>query len=313
MEGKVVHVSVPGSTANLGPGFDTLGMALNLYVQIEMRLADELSIELHGDNMEGIPTDETNLIYQVAQQVFERAGAEPHPLHIAMKSDIPLARGLGSSAAAIVGGMVAANALIGHPLSKDELFQMAAALEKHPDNAGASLFGGIVAARWDGTRADYIRIDPDPRLQLLAAVPDFHLATDDARKLIPQQIDLQDAVYNISHSSLLVAALCTGRLDMISAAMKDRLHQPHRAAKIPGMQKILQHACDQGALGAALSGAGPTLIAFVDQNSPDKEKLEQFMIRSFHEASVSASTMWLVPDAQGARVMEIKTPQLLTS
>lgn len=312
MSEKIVHVTVPGSTANLGPGFDTLGMALNIYAQIEMRIADDTVIEMHGNNMDGIPNDESNLVYQVAQQVFRKAGAQSHPLHISMQSDIPLTRGLGSSAAAIVGGMAAANALIGYPLSDEEIFQMATELEKHPDNVGASMFGGIVVARWDGERADYIRIEPDARLQLLAAVPQFHLATEKARGMLPQRIEMQDAVYNISHSSLLVAALCTGRLDMIGPSMKDRLHQSHRASMIPGMQYILQEACHHGALGVALSGAGPTLLAFVDKISTSKKELEQFMIQSFQDASVSASTMWLLPDTQGIRVTELTTPQLLT-
>lgn len=312
MTSKIVRVTVPGSTANLGPGFDTLGMAVNLYANIEMRLAEKTVIEMKDKEMENVPTDENNLIYQVAQMVFKQAGVQPSPLHIAVQSDIPLTRGLGSSAAAIVGGMAAANALIGYPLSDEDIFQLAVRLEKHPDNAGASLYGGIIVAQWDGKQADYIRLNPDPRLQLLAAVPQFELATNKARAALPERIDMKDAVYNIAHSSLLVAALCSGQLDMLASAMKDRLHQSYRAAMIPGMQRILAEAVNHGALGAALSGAGPTLLAFVDKHSANKMDLEQFMIRSFAEASVNVETMWLYPDEQGLRVTELHTPQLLS-
>src|SRR5665647_703742 len=155
-----VCVKVPASTANLGPGFDCLGMALDLYAWIEMDYAKETKIILHGEQMLGIPLDKSNLIYKVAQMVFAEAGVDHPELEIAMYSEIPLTRGLGSSASAIIGGMVAANALIGNVLSKDKIFQMATQLEKHPDNVGASLFGGIVVAFWDGLRAEYIRIAP---------------------------------------------------------------------------------------------------------------------------------------------------------
>src|SRR5690625_90491 len=143
MKHKAVKVQIPGSTANLGPGFDTLGMALTVYAHIEMRLAEQTVIELYGDEMDGVPTDETNLVYQTAQSVFKAAGVGSHPLHITIRSDIPMARGLGSSAAAIVGSLAAANALLAEPLSGDHLFQMAVQLEQHPDNVGASMFGGI--------------------------------------------------------------------------------------------------------------------------------------------------------------------------
>lgn len=313
MNEKIIHAAVPGSTANLGPGFDTLGMALNLYAQVEMRFAERLKIELVGDGLEGIPTDESNLVYQVAQMVFKKAGVQIQPLHIAIKSEVPSTRGLGSSAAAIVAGMGAANALIGYPLKDEDLFLMATALEDHPDNVGASLFGGIVVAQWDGKRADYIQIEPHANLQLLAAVPEFHLATEKARECLPKRIDLQDAVYNISHSSLLVAALCSGRLDLLGRAMKDRLHQSQRAALIPGMELIIREAGNYGALSVALSGAGPTLLAFVDKQSTEKKKLEQFMVESFQAASVKADTIWLQPDLKGLRITERQAPELLST
>jgi homoserine kinase len=290
---------VPASTANLGPGFDTLGMALSLYAWIEMSAAETTTFRLYGDQMQGIPTDKSNLLYKVAQLVFEEAGVSVPELDVAMYSDIPLARGLGSSASAIVGALVAANALIGSPLTVHKLFQLATKLEGHPDNVGASLFGGIVVSAWDGERADYVRLAPHAKLETLVAIPAFQLATEKARHALPSQISMADAVFNVGRSSLLVAALASGELGLIRHAMRDRLHQPYRAPLIPGMSAILEHAVEYGALGAALSGAGPTLIAFVDADSKSKSELEQFLLATLKQEGIEAETMWLKPAGEG--------------
>lgn len=298
-----VYVKVPASTANLGPGFDALGMALNLYAWIEMGVADRTEIRLYGDQMDGVPTDKSNLVYKVAQQVFEKAGVSHPELDIAMYSDIPLTRGLGSSASAIVGALVAANALIGSPLSDYELFQMASALEKHPDNVGASLFGGLTVAFWDGTRAEHIRVVPEDRLEVLVAIPRFQLATEKARNVLPAEVPMKDAVFNIGHASLLVAAFCTGRYDQIRHAMKDALHQPYRAPLVPGMSDILEQAEEHGALGIALSGAGPTLLALLDRESGRGAELERFLTDTLKRHGIEADTMRLKPCAEGATVL----------
>lgn len=300
---QAVRVRVPGSTANLGPGFDTLGMALSLYGWIEMRISDRPAFTIHGDELKGIPQDDSNLVYQVAQTVFREAGAAEVPLEISMYSEIPLTRGLGSSATAIVGGMVAANALIGNPLSADELFQLATRLEDHPDNVGASLFGGIVVANWDGHRAEHIRLEPDDRLELLALIPDFHLSTSDARNVLPREVSFKDAVANIGHSSLLVAALATGNLPMLRHALRDTLHQPYRAKLVPGMERILREASEHGALGAVLSGAGPTLLALVDEQDGNKAALERFMAETMRSENVDARMLWLKPERAGAQIL----------
>ncbi|MGG1515795.1 homoserine kinase [Paenibacillus oryzisoli] len=290
-----VRVKVPASTANLGPGFDSLGMALNLYAWIDMAVADRTTVELIGDQMNGIPTDKSNLIYKVAQMVFAEAGVSIPELSISMYSEIPLTRGLGSSASAIVGALAAANALIGSRFSTYELFQMASRLEKHPDNVGASLYGGIVVAFWDDERAESIRLEPDSRLDVLVAIPDFQLSTEKARGVMPTQVAMKDAVYNLSHSSLFVAALATGNLGMIRHAMKDRLHQPYRASLIPGMQTLLDESENYGALGVALSGAGPTMLALVDAQSDRKAELEAFLRGTLAKEGISAKLLWLKP------------------
>lgn len=298
-----VRVKIPASTANLGPGFDTLGMALSLYAWIEMKEAEQTVFHLYGDEMQGIPRDKSNLLYQVAQQVFERAGVQVPELEISMYSDIPLTRGLGSSATAIVGALAAANALIGSPLSKPELFDMATGIEDHPDNVGASLYGGIITAIWDGVHAECIRFDPPEDMEVLVVVPDFELQTSEARKVLPDHISRKDAVYNVSRASFLVGALASGRMDLIGNSMSDRLHQPYRAPLIPGMTRILEEAGNHGALGVALSGAGPTLLALVDRQQSRKNELEAFLLNTMRAEGINASAKWLLPDVEG--VVEI--------
>ncbi|PZE19988.1 homoserine kinase [Paenibacillus xerothermodurans] len=304
-----VCVKVPASTANLGPGFDTLGMALNLYAWIEMGVTDTTKIHLFGEQMDGIPTDKSNLIYEVAQMVFDKAGVAVPELEISMYSDIPLTRGLGSSAAAIVGALAAANALIGSPLSDDSLFQMATSLEQHPDNVGASLFGGLVVAFWDGNRAEYVRVEPDDRLEVLVAIPHFQLSTEKARNVLPREQSLENAVFNVGHSSVLVAALCTGRLDMLPRAMKDALHQPYRAPLVPGLSTILDEATEHGALGVALSGAGPTMLALVERGSGRKAELERFLRETLRREQIEATMLWLKPSSSGVELMTHFDPQ----
>lgn len=294
-----VRVKVPASTANLGPGFDTLGMALTLYAWIEMKPAEATVFHLHGENLDGLPTDKSNLLYKVAQSVFDEAGVSLPELEITMYSDIPLTRGLGSSASAIVGALYAANLLIGSPLSLGRLFNMATALEHHPDNVGASLYGGIITAVWDGAHAEALRIEPPEQLDVLVAIPDFQLSTSKAREVLPKQIGMRDAVYNISRASLLTAALTMGRLDLIKDAMRDRLHQPYRASLVPGMGRILEEATEHGALGTALSGAGPTLLALVDRTDNQSEELRSFLLGVLGNEGITARTLWLKPCTHG--------------
>ncbi|MFD2116462.1 homoserine kinase [Paenibacillus yanchengensis] len=301
-----VLVRVPASTANLGPGFDTLGMALSLYAWLEISVADTTTFEFYGEGNEELPKDKSNLIYKVAQMVFLEAGVAVPDLHIKFYSDIPLTRGLGSSATAIIAALIAANALIDSPLSDNRLFQIATALEGHPDNVGASMFGGIVVAAWDGEKAEYVKLTPPSQLTTLVVIPEFHLATEKARQVIPDELEMADAVFNVGRSSLLVAALATGQLQLLAHAMQDRLHQPYRTPLIPGMSHILEQSVQHGALGVALSGAGPTIITFVDRDlaATSKNQLERFLLETLSEQNITASTHWLDPCNNGSVVMK---------
>ena len=301
MRNGKVTVKVPASTANLGPGFDTLGMAFQLYTTISFEVADETIIRLHGSNLEGIPTDKTNLIYKVAQEVFEKAGKPVPELVIDVDSDVPLTRGLGSSASAIVGALVAANEVAGKPFTTDELFGMATAREGHPDNVGASLYGGIIVALMDGSDVPYVRLPVPEHLGALVVIPDFMLSTEKSRDVLPSMYSRRDVVHTSSHTGVLVAALATGQLGLLKSAMKDVLHQPYRVPLVPGLETIIEEAPKYGALGAALSGAGPTIIALVDRRHSNAE-LEAFMVRTLAVRGMSCTVMNLMPDTHGVQV-----------
>ncbi|GED71007.1 homoserine kinase [Brevibacillus reuszeri] len=304
MMSSVVKVTIPASTANLGPGFDALGMAFQLYSIVEMAVSDKTKIVLEGKELQGTPADKSNLLYQVAAGLFQDAGQPVPELSIRAASDAPLTRGLGSSAAAIVGALVAANHLAGEPFTREQLFAKASQMEGHPDNVGASMFGGIVVATMpdqDGASIPYVKLPVPKGLQTLVVIPEFPLSTEKARKVLPQVYSKQDVVYNVGHSSLLVAALAQGRLDLMGQAMADRLHQPYRAELVPGLKDILDNATDHGAVGAALSGAGPTILCFF-QTEEEAARLREFVDRVMNGHDISYRIMILQPDEHGVQV-----------
>lgn len=301
MENGKVKVKVPASTANLGPGFDTIGMAFRLYTTLTFEVADATDIRLHGPNLSGIPTDKSNLIYQIAARIFEKAGLVVPELIIDVTSDIPLTRGLGSSASAIVGALVAANELAGKPFTMDELYQMATEEDGHPDNVGASFFGGVVVALMEADHVPYVRLPVPEHLEAMVVIPKFMLSTEKARGVLPSMYSRQDVVYTASHTGVLVGALATGNLSLLRMAMKDVLHQPYRVPLVPGLDKILAEAYEHGALGAALSGAGPTIIALVDKRE-STDALQQFMVQTLAEHDIDCTVMRLVPDEAGVQV-----------
>ncbi|MGN7468461.1 homoserine kinase [Brevibacillus sp. SAFN-007a] len=304
MSGQRVKVTIPASTANLGPGFDAVGMAFQLYSVVEMEISERTTVELVGKELQGTPADKSNLLYQVAAGLFAEAGLAVPGLAIRASSEAPLTRGLGSSAAAIVGALVAANQLAGEPFTREELFDRATALEGHPDNVGAAMFGGIIVATMPqeaGETVPYVRFTPPVGLQALAIIPDFMLETQKARHVLPQVYSKEDVVYNVGHSSLLVAALAQGRLDLMGRAMSDRLHQPYRAKLVPGLTEILEKATEHGAIGAALSGAGPTILCFFSSEE-EKRQLSAFVDRVMNGHGIAYRELILQPDDNGVQV-----------
>lgn len=299
----MVRVQVPATTANLGPGFDTLGMALKLFNIIEMEESGiGLQIDIEGDGAEQIPRDAANIVYIAAGRVFKAAGYTPKGLRIKIINNIPLARGLGSSASAIVGGLVAANILSGSKLDEHELMNLAADIEGHPDNVAPALIGGIVVTAQSEGEVKYTKIDPPAKLKCVVAVPDFTLPTKLAREVLPQSVSMGDAIFNIGRTALLVAALIKKDLNMLSTAMDDRLHQPYRANLVPGMKKVFAAAKLAGARGIVLSGAGPTLIAFCDVNT---NLIATVMKDTFLQSGIQAKVMELEPNPVGAVAFEV--------
>ena len=297
----MVRVQVPATTANLGPAFDAVGMALQLYNVVEMtEIPAGLVIEVEGQGADIIPQDETNLVYQMARATFDWVGYRHKGLRIKLINNIPVSSGLGSSAAAIIGGIVAADIIAGEKLTTSELLVLANAREGHPDNVAAALMGGVVVAVAQGNTVESFRFTPPQGLRAVVAVPQFPMSTKTARSLLPSGVSFQDAVFNVGRTALLVASLAKGNLDGLSLGTEDRLHQPYRSHLIPGMSEVLTAVRKAGAKGVALSGAGPTLIAF----TAGKEAEVACTMRDTWAAhGVQAEVMVLDPDQQGARVI----------
>ncbi|AWN23469.1 homoserine kinase [Deinococcus irradiatisoli] len=258
------EVRSPASSANLGPGFDSLGLSVPLYTTLRVTSQERTEIVPLGPDLAGTPADESNYVYQAMRLSARRAGQALPPARIEIETEVPLARGLGSSAAALVAGIVAGNELLGRPLDSATLLDVAAREEGHPDNVAPALYGGIVVATLDKLGTHHVRLDPPAHLGVTVLIPDFELSTSKARAVLPTEYSRADAVHALSHSALLAAALATGRLDLLQHAMQDYIHQIWRAPLVPGLSDILESAYQHGALGAALSGAGPTVLCFHD-------------------------------------------------
>ena len=264
-------VRVPATSANMGAGFDCMGIALDIYNTVEVHeIPEGLIIENHGRDADLITKDGTNLIYRAMERVFRQTGFVPTGLKIISYNDIPVARGLGSSAASTAAGLLLANAFIGEKLDMKRIIELGTALEGHPDNIVPALIGGMTLSyAQDTSTVGYIKLDFPEKLRMLVMVPDFLLSTAMARKVLPRQVELGNAVFNVSRAALMVAALTAGELDHLKYAVQDKLHQPYREKLIPGMQEVFQQAYNAGARGVFLSGAGSTLIALVDADNND--------------------------------------------
>jgi len=294
-----VSVSVPASTSNLGPGFDCLGLALGLRNELSLELRDEKGpavVEVRGEGEKSLPRGETNLIVQAARLVLPRRS--PGRLYFRALNRVPLARGLGSSAAAAVAGLWAAAHLFGTlRRSEDELEKLAVSLEGHPDNVAPCVHGGLTASL-AGLGAQ--RLNLHPSLRAVVCVPAFELETKRARAVLPKSVPLADAVFNASRAILLGRALETGRTSHLAELMADRLHQPYRARLVPGLADALASAVKAGAAGAALSGSGPSVFAFVEAGVG--ARVGAAMVRAFARRRVKAKALALEIDRQGVRI-----------
>ena len=289
--GQKVVVDVPATTANLGPGFDCLGAALDLNNRFAMRRIEgggerfELIIEgSEGSHLRGGPE---NLVYRAAQRVWKAAGLEPVALEARVRLAVPPARGLGSSATAIVAGLMGANALVGEPLSKEKLLELAIDIEGHPDNVVPSLLGGLcMTAKAASQRWRVVRCEWTPSVKAGVAIPSIRLSTSEARRAMPKAIPVGDAVVNLGALTLLLQGLRTGNGDLISDGMHDRLHEPYRWRLIKGGDEVKQAAMDAGAWGCAISGAGPSVLALCEEDKGPA--VSRAMVKAWEAAGVAS-------------------------
>ena len=261
----MIKLQIPATSANLGAGFDALGLALSFYNTAEMEENDHLDIRSLDDTP--IPENERNLIYISAKDLYEVCGKELRGLTLRQTNAIPMARGLGSSSACIIAGLVGANKMLGEPLTKDDLVDLAAQIEGHPDNTAPALLGGIVTAVFDGRKVHWVKQEVYTRLKFAAIIPDFELKTEKARACLPKEVTHKDAVYNLSRAALFSASLLTGKFENLRTAVDDRLHQPYRMELIPGVREVFDIAYTHGAYAAYISGAGPTVMAIADESN----------------------------------------------
>lgn len=275
------RIKVPATTANLGPGFDCLGLALDWWNTIEVEtIARGLEIEIVQPRIRGgrerpapflgtdaLPRDASNLTIQAMRATFRAAKKQFPAIRVMMDCQIPIGRGLGSSAAAIVGGVVAANALLKNKFSKDELLVLAAKIEGHPDNVAPALLGGLVVSVQGKKELVAARLDVPRGLKGIVFVPNRALSTKVARGVLPKQVSRADAIFNASRTALWIAAIESRRWEWLEVATQDRLHQPYRAKLVRGLNRLFEAAMGAGARGVALSGAGPSVIAFSDRST----------------------------------------------
>ena len=299
---KDIQVSVPASSANLGPAFDCLGLALDLWNEARFEpVGDGLAVEISGEGESELATDEGNLIVKAFQLVYKEAGkASPTGLHIQCRNRIPLGSGLGSSSAAIAMGLSAANALLGKPFSLNGLLNMGAKLEGHADNLAAALFGGLVLAVEVDGRFETVPMEHAP-LHCVVVLPEIEHETQAARSRLPEKVALQDAVFNIGRATWLADALRKPDVDALRSTMQDRIHQASRLEHIPGGEEALEAAWESGAA-AALSGAGPGLIAIVEAGR--EKAVTEAMRAPFAQQGIPTRQYLLSSTQKGAHIVE---------
>ncbi|MBM3943012.1 MAG: homoserine kinase [SAR202 cluster bacterium] len=291
----------PATTANLGPGFDCLGMALDLWNELEL-VAPSASplVEVLGEGAGELPGDASNLVYRAISFLYGEAGVEVPALHLRCHNVVPLKRGLGSSAAAIASGLVAANALCGNPFGGKELLEMAATIEGHPDNVAAAVLGGLQLVVSEDRKLYSAPVNLPPTLHAVVYIPEFRMATSEARAVLPASYSRGDAVFNMGRAALLVLGMAANRLEYLNIATQDRLHQPYRQALFPAMKLLFQAARDAGALGVFLSGSGSTVLALTDGR---EMTVAYEMAEAARQAGIEGQVKITRPALEGAHVV----------
>jgi homoserine kinase len=301
-----VHVTIPATSANLGPGFDALGLALNLYNEVVVEIAARTTVILEGEGARRLPTGDKNVVLRALRLTYERVGRKPEEWAVRCVNRIPPARGLGSSAAAWVGGIAAANALLGSPLDRAGMLRLATEAEGHPDNVAAAIYGGLTVVGGDGDGVVALSLPVPSSLVWVALIPEITSSTAEARAVLPRTVPRADAVFNVQRVALLLASLQAGRIDTLGAALDDRLHQPYRRRLFPWMPAVIDAARRAGALGCVLSGAGPSLLA-VAPGATEGGAVATAMEESLAQARVRGTARALVVESQGVLTREETT------
>lgn len=258
----MIYVRVPATSANMGSGFDCLGIALGLYNTLRVSEIDS-GIVIYNNSKDFIPIGEKNLVYRSICRVFDEVGYAKKGIKIVQNSDIPVTRGLGSSSACIIGGMLAANVLSGRKLTYPEILTLAAEIEGHPDNVTPALFGGFCTSASENGKTLYSSTKLDPKLKSAVMIPDFYVSTRESRTSLPESVDLKSAAYNISRATLLTSLLISGKYDDLRYAVGDRLHQDFRKANVRYFDEIMEKSYEFGAKATYLSGSGPTMVSLL--------------------------------------------------
>jgi homoserine kinase len=301
-----VHVTIPATSANLGPGFDALGLALNLYNEVVVEIAASTTVTLEGEGARRLPTGDKNVVLRALRLTYERVGRKQEEWAVRCVNRIPPARGLGSSAAAWVGGIAAANALLGSPLDRAGMLRLATQAEGHPDNVAAAIYGGLTVVGGDGDGVVALSLPVPSSLVWVALIPEITSSTAEARAVLPRTVPRADAVFNVQRVALLLASLQAGRVDTLGAALDDRLHQPYRRRLFPWMPAVIDAARRAGALGCVLSGAGPSLLA-VAPGATEGDAVAAAMEESLAQARVRGTARALVVESQGVLTREEAT------
>jgi homoserine kinase len=298
-----VRVRVPATSANLGPGFDALGLALALHNEVVAEEADRTVVRVDGEGAGRLATTDKNVVARGVRMAFEAAGRPFKGVALTCVNRVPSARGLGSSAAAWVGGLVAGNALLGTPLDRAAILDLAARAEGHPDNVAAAIFGGLTVSCTTAAGARAVVLPVPANVGWVVLVPEITSATSEARAVLPASVSRADAVFNVQRVALLLASLQTGRVDTLALALDDRLHQPYRLKLFPWMPEIVSAARAAGALGCVLSGAGPSVLAVVTGDPAAALAVGRAMEDALHEARIGGRAHALAVDVAGAAVM----------
>lgn len=297
-----ILIKVPATSANLGPGFDALGLALDLWNQTTITPANEFTVRIIGEGAERLASGKNNLLVRAAQRLAERAGKSLPPFHAEGVNRIPLSSGMGSSSAAIVTGLLAGNALLENPFSREEILNLACEMEGHPDNVAPAMMGGLAVSTMEQGRVIAQKISVGMNVHITIVLPDFYLPTKQARAALPKKVSMKNAIHNLSRTALVVEAFRIGDLDLLGKAMTDKLHQPYRLKLIPGAVQAMNAAKEAGAGAVALSGAGPSVIAF----STGEAGVGESMKRAFEAAGLEARIFRLGVSSRGAEIQVIK-------